>query len=199
MGSRLGCGWNWVGLVSVLPNPNDSPRCCASLSQCRDCVFVPHVVHARKIAQSRLIPPYPATCISYIIPKTALFALDYAALFDVYNKGLSALRLPLFLGGSFDYFRRVALCEIGYWDAFNVTEDADLGLRLACAGYESRAFASGTCEEAPTGFAPLVRQRARWLKVWVQTALTHLRYPGRFVTELGARNALAVTICSSAA
>lgn len=126
--------------------------------------------------------------------KTALFALDYAALFDVYNKGLSALRLPLFLGGSSNYFRRVALCEIGYWDAFNVTEDADLGLRLARAGYESRAFASGTCEEAPTGFAPLVRQRTRWLKGWMQTALAHLRYPGRFVTELGARNALAVTI-----
>lgn len=165
-----------------------------------DAEDVPHPQQLRRAASlfARLPPSIACLQASLVIDndgenwKTALFALDYAALFDVYNKGLSALRLPLFLGGSSNHFRRAALCEIGYWDAFNVTEDADLGLRLARAGYEARAFASETYEEAPTVFAALVRQRTRWLKGWMQTALAHLRFPGRFVADLGPRRAFAV-------
>lgn len=165
-----------------------------------DAEDVPHPQQLRRAASLFARLPHSVACLqaSLVIDndgenwKTALFALDYAALFDVYNKGLSALRLPLFLGGSSNHFRRAALCEIGYWDAFNVTEDADLGLRLARAGYEARAFASETYEEAPTIFAALVRQRTRWLKGWMQTALAHLRFPGRFVAELGPRRAIAI-------
>ena len=81
-----------------------------------------------------------------------MFALEYAALFDVYNKGLAALGLPLFLGGTSNHFRIEALRDIGFWDAYNVTEDADLGLRLARAGYAVRTFDSHTLEEAPATF-----------------------------------------------
>jgi len=123
---------------------------------------------------------------------TACFALDYAALFDVYNKGLTVMRLPLFLGGTSNHFRLAALKEIGFWDAYNVTEDADLGLRLARAGYGVETFASETYEEAPAAFAALLRQRTRWLKGWMQTALVHCRRPRRFVADLGPRRALAV-------
>ena len=38
---------------------------------------------------------------------TGLFALEYAALFDVYNKGLAVLGLPLFLGGTSNHFRGI--------------------------------------------------------------------------------------------
>jgi cellulose synthase/poly-beta-1,6-N-acetylglucosamine synthase-like glycosyltransferase len=99
---------------------------------------------------------------------TGLFALDYAALFDVYNKGLAALGLPLFLGGTSNHFRIEALREVGFWDAYNVTEDADLGLRLARAGYVVRTFESHTFEEAPATFHALVKQRTRWLKGWMR-------------------------------
>jgi glycosyltransferase XagB len=84
------------------------------------------------------------------------------------------------------------LREIGFWDAYNVTEDADLGLRLARAGYAVRTFDSHTLEEAPAVFRALVKQRTRWFKGWMQTAIVHCRHPARFVADLGAKRALAV-------
>lgn len=123
---------------------------------------------------------------------TGLFALDYAALFDVYNKGLAALGLPLFLGGTSNHFRIEALRDVGFWDAYNVTEDADLGLRLARAGYVVRTFESHTFEEAPATFRALVKQRTRWLKGWMQTAIVHCRHPARFFADFGPRRGLAV-------
>jgi cellulose synthase/poly-beta-1,6-N-acetylglucosamine synthase-like glycosyltransferase len=80
---------------------------------------------------------------------------------------------------------------VGFWDAFNVTEDADLGLRLARMGYSIRTISSKTEEEAPTELSALLRQRTRWMKGWMQTALAHCRRPDRLVADLGPRRALA--------
>jgi cellulose synthase/poly-beta-1,6-N-acetylglucosamine synthase-like glycosyltransferase len=102
---------------------------------------------------------------------TAHFALDYAALFDVFNKGLGAMGLPIFLGGTSNHFRIEALREVGLWDAYNVTEDADLGLRLARAGYIVKTFDSQTFEEAPLTFRALLDQRTRWLKGWMRLVM----------------------------
>jgi cellulose synthase/poly-beta-1,6-N-acetylglucosamine synthase-like glycosyltransferase len=85
-----------------------------------------------------------------------------------------------------------ALREIGFWDAFNVTEDADLGLRLARAGFGVLTFASKTFEEAPATFGALVRQRTRWFKGWMQTFIVHCRRPVRLFVDLGVRRAIAV-------
>jgi glycosyltransferase XagB len=120
-----------------------------------------------------------------------LFALDYAALFDVFNKGLAAMGLPLFLGGTSNHFRVEALRRVGGWDAYNVTEDAELGLRLARYGYGVDTFASSTMEEAPVTPGALLRQRVRWMKGWLQTALAHLRDPVRFFRDLGPRRGVA--------
>jgi cellulose synthase/poly-beta-1,6-N-acetylglucosamine synthase-like glycosyltransferase len=122
---------------------------------------------------------------------TALFALEYAALFDVYNRGLALMGMPLFLGGTSNHFRIEALREIGFWDAFNVTEDADLGLRLARAGFDVRTLASQTFEEAPASFTALVKQRTRWFKGWMQTFVVHCRRPVRLFVDLGARRTVA--------
>lgn len=124
--------------------------------------------------------------------KTALFAIDYANLFQVFNRAVAATGLPFFLGGSSNHFRVEALRAVGCWDAFNVTEDADLGLRLARRGYQTRMLQSKTYEEAPDAFPALVRQRSRWFKGWMQTALVHCRDLPWFVADLGARRAIAV-------
>jgi len=126
---------------------------------------------------------------------TAMFCIDYAVLFDVFNKGASAVGLPFFLGGSSNHFRVSALRAVGAWDAYNVTEDADLGLRLARRGYAIRTFSSRTQEQAPTRFSALVAQRTRWMKGWMQTALVHCRDPAAYFADLGAaRGAAALAI-----
>jgi cellulose synthase/poly-beta-1,6-N-acetylglucosamine synthase-like glycosyltransferase len=90
-----------------------------------------------------------------------LFAVEYAMLFDVINPGLCALNLPIPLGGSSNHFRVGSLVGVGAWDEWNVTEDADLGIRLARFGYRVRALDSDTWEEAPYELGNWFRQRVR--------------------------------------
>lgn len=116
---------------------------------------------------------------------TRLFAIEYAALFDVINVGLGALRLPFPLGGSSNHFRVGVLRELGGWDAWNVTEDADIGLRLARFGYYAETLSSTTYEEAPAKLKDFLGQRRRWCKGWYQTLIVLCRNPGRLLSELG--------------
>ncbi len=120
-----------------------------------------------------------------------MFALEYAALFDLINPGLAALDLPIALGGTSNHFRARTLRKVGGWDAWNVTEDADLGIRLARSGARVGALRSDTKEEAPTRFSVWFRQRVRWQKGWMQTLIVHSRRPARVVRELGATRAAA--------
>ena len=116
---------------------------------------------------------------------TAFFTAEYAGLFDVFLPGLAERRLPLPLGGSSNHFRTAVLREVGAWDAYNVTEDADLGMRLSRFGYHTRIIASTTYEEAPAKLVPWLRQRTRWFKGWMQTWLIHMRAPLTLMHELG--------------
>jgi cellulose synthase/poly-beta-1,6-N-acetylglucosamine synthase-like glycosyltransferase len=120
-----------------------------------------------------------------------LFALEYCVLFDLVNPGLSALRLPVALGGTSNHFRMQALRAAGGWDAWNVAEDADLGLRLARLEYRVGALDSDTSEEAPHELANWFRQRVRWQKGWMQTCIVHSRRPLQFVRDLGGLRAWA--------
>jgi glycosyltransferase XagB len=122
-----------------------------------------------------------------------LFAVEYAMLFDVINPGLCALDLPIPLGGSSNHFRVQSLVGVGAWDEWNVTEDADLGIRLARFGYRVKALDSDTSEEAPYEFGNWFRQRVRWQKGWMQTLIVHSRRPIFFWRDLGPRRALAAT------
>jgi cellulose synthase/poly-beta-1,6-N-acetylglucosamine synthase-like glycosyltransferase len=103
------------------------------------------------------------------------FALEYASLFDAQLPSLQRLGLPIPLGGTSNHFRVDRLKEVGGWDPYNVTEDADLGFRLARGGYRTLTIASTTWEEAPIALGSWVRQRTRWLKGWMQTYLVHTR------------------------
>jgi glycosyltransferase XagB len=113
-----------------------------------------------------------------------VFTAEYAGLFDVFLPGLAAWHLPLPLGGSSNHFRTDVLQRIGAWDPYNVTEDADLGMRLARFRYRTAVIPSTTYEEAPAHFGPWLRQRTRWFKGWIQTWLVHMRSPVRLAREL---------------
>ncbi|MEM9436489.1 MAG: glycosyltransferase family 2 protein [Pseudomonadota bacterium] len=113
------------------------------------------------------------------------FTMEYAAWFRVVLPGLARLRLPVPLGGTTLFFRREPLEELGGWDAHNVTEDADLGLRLARRGYRTELANTVTFEEANCRAWPWVRQRSRWLKGYAITYATHMRAPRRLLADLG--------------
>jgi cellulose synthase/poly-beta-1,6-N-acetylglucosamine synthase-like glycosyltransferase len=115
------------------------------------------------------------------------FAIEYTALFDCLLPALERLRLPVPLGGTSNHFPRQVLEEVGGWDPYNVTEDADLGIRLARGGWRVEVLGSTTWEEAPETFAIWLGQRTRWLKGWMQTYLVHMREPFRLLRELGVR------------
>lgn len=116
---------------------------------------------------------------------TRHFALEYMGLFDAFLPALAQFNLPIPLGGTSNHFRREALIKAGGWDPYNVTEDADLGIRLARMGYTTQMIASTTYEEAPVTFSLWVRQRARWFKGWWQTWLVHMRHPLALMGDLG--------------
>lgn len=115
---------------------------------------------------------------------SGLFSIDYAVWFFLILQGFHRLRLPMPLGGSSNYFRtRVLRCS-GGWDAYNVTEDADLGIRLARLGYQTAMLNSRTYEEAPVSFSVWLRQRTRWMKGYMQTVFVHSRHPLTLMREL---------------
>jgi glycosyltransferase XagB len=121
---------------------------------------------------------------------TRQFTLEYCALFDALLPALDKLRLPVPLGGTSNHFRMSALKWLMAWDPFNVTEDADLGMRLARSGYRCAMLPSTTYEEAPPRLSSWLRQRTRWLKGYVQTWLVHMRSPRELWRELGPRGFL---------
>jgi glycosyltransferase XagB len=120
------------------------------------------------------------------------FTIEYASLFSGMLPMLDRARLPLPLGGTSNHFRVAALRAVGGWDAHNVTEDADLGLRLYRCGLRAEMLDSVTYEEACCRIWPWLKQRTRWLKGWIQTYGVHMRQPARLARELGLRGFLSV-------
>jgi glycosyltransferase XagB len=118
---------------------------------------------------------------------TALFAGEYAGLFGRFLPSLSRWGLPVPLGGTSNHFRIEALRAIGGWDAYNVTEDADLGVRLRRVNLRAVPFNSRTYEEAPTSLSAWMAQRTRWMKGWIQTYLVHGLDSRRLVRDIGWR------------
>ncbi len=125
---------------------------------------------------------------------TRCFQIEYAIWFEVLLGGFQRLSLPIPLGGTSVYFRRSALERLGAWDAHNVTEDADLGMRLARRGMRWAVLKCTTGEEANCQLAPWIRQRSRWLKGYLLTWLSHMRAPARLWRELGLRGFLGLNI-----
>jgi glycosyltransferase XagB len=116
---------------------------------------------------------------------TAWFTVEYTTLFDAILPALARHRLPVPLGGTSNHFPRLVLETSGGWDPYNVTEDADLGFRLARQGWYVGILPSTTWEEAPPKWREWTNQRTRWHKGWMQTYIVHMRDPARLWRELG--------------
>lgn len=116
---------------------------------------------------------------------TRLFTLEYSLWFDWLLPALQRLGAPIPLGGTSNFFRTKTLRAIGGWDPYNVTEDADLGLRMARLGLGVKILDSTTFEEANCRTGNWVRQRSRWMKGYLQTWLVHMRQPGKLISNTG--------------
>ncbi|GAB4062720.1 glycosyltransferase family 2 protein [Uliginosibacterium sediminicola] len=124
---------------------------------------------------------------------TRMFTLDYSLLFDLLLPGLERLKVPIPLGGTSNHFRLDVLRELNGWDPFNVTEDADLGIRLTQKGYRVGVIDSTTYEEANVAIGNWIRQRSRWIKGYMVTFLVHTRRPIHLVRATGIGGALGFT------
>ncbi|WP_267103974.1 glycosyltransferase family 2 protein, partial [Xanthomonas sacchari] len=118
---------------------------------------------------------------------TRMFTLEYTLWFDFYLPALETLRIPIPLGGTSNHFRLDILRKVHAWDPYNVTEDADLGVRLTQQGYRVSVVNSTTFEEANVSIPNWIRQRSRWLKGYMQTWLVHMRDPVQLYRSTGVR------------
>lgn len=114
-----------------------------------------------------------------------MFTLDYSLWFDLVLPGLERLNIPIPLGGTSNHFKIDVLRGLHAWDPFNVTEDADLGIRMYEKGYRVAMVDSTTYEEASCHVGNWIRQRSRWIKGYMQTLLVHTRRPLHLIRKAG--------------
>lgn len=121
---------------------------------------------------------------------TRWFTHEYSMWFELLLPGVMQLDIPIPLGGTSNHFKMSILKELNAWDPYNVTEDADLGIRLYKSGYTTAIVDSRTWEEANSRTGNWIRQRSRWIKGYMQTWLVHMRNPLRLYRELGLKGFL---------
>lgn len=121
---------------------------------------------------------------------TGWFTAEYALWFGYLLPGMMSSGSPIPLGGTSNHVLHPVLDKIGAWDPHNVTEDADLGLRIAANGYKTAVIDSTTMEEANSDPINWVRQRSRWYKGYLQTWLVHMRRPRELLRTIGLRGFL---------
>ena len=130
---------------------------------------------------------------------TAWFANEYSMHFELMLPAMGAAESPIPLGGTSNHFITSKLRELGAWDPFNVTEDADLGIRLHREGYRTAMIDSTTLEEANSQVPNWIRQRSRWIKGYIQTWLVHMRHPFALLSQTGLRGFLSFNLTMGSA
>lgn len=125
---------------------------------------------------------------------TGWFTAEYNLWFGYLLPGMMRSKSPIPLGGTSNHLRRDVLEAIGAWDPFNVTEDADLGLRIHALGFRTAVLDSTTMEEANSDTINWIRQRSRWYKGYLQTWLVHIRRPREMWRSVGPRSFLRLTL-----
>ncbi|WP_082223985.1 glycosyltransferase [Pseudorhodobacter wandonensis] len=193
----------WMRVVVVPDGPlKTKPRalnfgldlCRGSIIGVYDAEDAPEPSQIRKVVERFYQRGADVACLQGILdfynPNTnwlsRCFTMEYASWFRIILPGLQRLGFAIPLGGTTLFFRRAALEDLGGWDAHNVTEDADLGMRLARHGYRTEMLDTVTEEEANCRTLPWVRQRSRWLKGYMMTWAVHMRAPVLLWRQLGA-------------
>lgn len=199
---------SWPGFVRLLTvnaeGPKTKPRACnfglaharGSLVVIYDAEDQPHPRQLRDAAARFHTAPPDLACLQapLIIDNhknkwlAAMFALEYRLLFTRFLPVLANFGCVIPLGGSSNHFRVDILRALGAWDSHNLTEDADLGMRMAYFGYRTEMITPPTFENAPHGLKIFLRQRIRWQSGHIQTISVHLRQPLRAVKSAGVFN-----------
>ncbi|MBM3604852.1 MAG: glycosyltransferase, partial [Alphaproteobacteria bacterium] len=194
---------HWIRVVRVPDGPiKTKPRALNyALNFCRgqivgiwDAEDRPDPDQLHKVARRFQFAPADVACLQgaldFYNPRTnwlaRCFTVEYAGWFRVLLPGVARMGLVVPLGGTTLFFRRPILEQVGAWDSWNVTEDADLGVRLARRGYRTEIIDTTTDEEANCRALPWVKQRSRWLKGYAMTWSVHMRDPAALYRDLGA-------------
>ena len=162
------------------PHPDQIRRAAETFASARDdiaCLQAPLVAHN----QSE----------SWI---SAQWGLEYDIQFGLLLPALARCGLPIPLGGTSNHFRRDALELAGGWDAWNVTEDADLGLRFARLQKRIGVIRPPTLEEAPESLRIWIAQRSRWIKGFIQSWIVLMRKPSESLREMGSMHWLSMQL-----
>ncbi|MDO5529013.1 MAG: glycosyltransferase [Paracoccus sp. (in: a-proteobacteria)] len=193
---------HWLRVVTVPPGPvQTKPRALNyAMNFCRgqivgvwDAEDRPDPDQLHKVARRFAEAPADVACLQgvldYYNPRTnwlaRCFTIEYASWYRANLPGIARMGLVVPLGGTTLFFRREVLEDVGAWDAWNVTEDADLGVRLARLGYRTEIIDTVTLEEANCRALPWVKQRSRWLKGYAMTWAVHMRRPRALLRDLG--------------
>lgn len=208
---RHSCLPTWMRVVVVPKGAvKTKPRALNyALDQCRGSIIgvydaedAPDPSQIRKVVQRFHESTEKVACLQGVLdfynPETnwlsRCFTIEYATWFRIFLPGIERLGFAVPLGGTTLFFRREALEKLGKWDAYNVTEDADLGMRLARCGYRTELIDTVTEEEANCRTWPWVKQRSRWIKGFMMTWATHMRAPVKLWRELGPKQFLGFQI-----
>ncbi|WP_299840015.1 glycosyltransferase [uncultured Paracoccus sp.] len=201
----------WIRVVTVPDGPiRTKPRALNyALNFCRgqiigvwDAEDAPEPEQLHKVARRFHFAPEDVACLQgaldFYNPRTnwlaRCFTVEYAGWFRAILPGAARLGLVIPLGGTTLFCRRAALEQVGAWDAWNVTEDADLGVRFARRGLRTEMLDTTTDEEANCRTVPWVKQRSRWIKGHALTWAVHMRDPRRLLAELGAKRFIAFQV-----
>ncbi|ATQ56055.1 glycosyltransferase [Paracoccus yeei] len=201
----------WLRVVKVPDGPiRTKPRalnyalnfCRGSIIGVWDAEDRPEPDQLHKVARGFHFAAPDVACLQgvldYYNPRTnwlsRAFTMEYAAWFRGTLAGAAALDLVVPLGGTTLFFRRDLLERVGAWDAWNVTEDCDLGVRLTRRGYRTQMLDTVTHEEACCRLVPWIKQRSRWLKGFVMTWGVHMRDPVELWRDLGTRRFVALQV-----
>jgi cellulose synthase/poly-beta-1,6-N-acetylglucosamine synthase-like glycosyltransferase len=194
---------NFQAIVIPAAQPKTKPKACNyGLQLARgeyltiyDAEDLPELDQLRKVVAAFKRLPSRSICIQAALnyfnwPEnflTRMFTLEYSSWFDYNLPGMEALKVPIPLGGTSNHFKTDKLIQLGAWDPFNVTEDADLGVRATVVGYTVATIDSTTFEEANRAYGNWIRQRSRWIKGYMQTFLVNMRRPFHLLRTIGLR------------
>lgn len=206
------CGQSDIISIVLVPpaDPRTKPKACnyglhfatGDIVTIFDAEDLPEPLQLRRVAAAFADLPDDVACVQAKLVYhnggqnllTGWFTAEYGLWFGYLLPGMMHSTSPIPLGGTSNHLRRDVLDEIGAWDPFNVTEDADLGLRIDSYGYHTAVIDSYTLEEANSDPINWIRQRSRWYKGYLQTWLVHIRQPVKLYRVLGPRSFLRFTL-----